>query len=82
MKSESGVFAQARNRDRVTRWMADKEALYLANLQLANEVVDTVKHDRRIKKDKHRSDQEAHRAKLLHEVTQSYCSMSCCGFTF
>jgi hypothetical protein len=72
MKFESGVFAQARNRDRLTRFMADKEAAYLANLLKANEIVDEVKHDRRIKKDNHRKDQEAHRAKLLHEVRPTF----------
>ena len=70
MKFEVGVFAQGRNRDRLSRAMETVEAAYLENLKKANQVVENVKSERRIKKDKKRSDFEAHRAKLLHEANK------------
>lgn len=68
MKYESGVFADSRNRERLTRALADVEDTYLTNLKKINSIVDHIKQDRRQKKDQKRREQEAHREKLLHEA--------------
>jgi Leucine-rich repeat (LRR) protein len=68
LKYESGVFADSRNRERLTRAIADVEETYVSNLKKINRIVDHIKQERRQKKDQRRHEQEAHREKLLHEA--------------
>ena len=68
LKYDAGVFAESRNRERLTRALSDVEDLYLTNLAKINHFVDRVKQDRRQKKDQRRKDLDAHREKLLHEA--------------
>lgn len=68
LKYESGVFAESRNRERLTRALADVENTYLTNLTKISSIIDHIKKERRLKKDQKRRDQEAHREKLWREA--------------
>jgi hypothetical protein len=68
LKHEGGVFADSRNRERLTRAMVGVEEMYTSNLRKINSIVDHVKRSRRMKKDEKRHAAEAHREVLLHEA--------------
>eukprot|EP01038_Epipyxis_sp_PR26KG_P009130 gene9130-12314_t len=70
MKYEQGVFAQARNRERLARVIADAESAYLTTLSKINDIVERVKQERRQKKDEKRREQAAYREKLEHEAAK------------
>ena len=68
LKFDSGVFAEGRNRERLSRALLEVESAYLATVARIGDVVERVKQDRRRRKDEKRRAQEVHREKLLHEV--------------
>jgi hypothetical protein len=70
LKYEQGVFADSRNRERLTRALTQVEDGYLRNLSRINGVVNRIKQERRQKKDQKRRDQEAHHEKLMHEANK------------
>ena len=68
MKYEPGMFADSRNRERLTRAITEVENTYLINLTKISIIIDYIKKERREKKDEKRRQNEAYREKLLHEA--------------
>lgn len=68
MKVETGLFGASRNRDRLSRAMKDVEEAYAIGLKQAFQFIETVKIDRRQKKDEKRRETESYREQLLHEA--------------
>eukprot|EP01036_Dinobryon_divergens_P032985 gene32984-42679_t len=68
MKVETGIFGASRNRDRLSRAMKDVEEAYAIGLKQALHFIETVKIDRRQKKDERRREAESYREQLQHEA--------------
>lgn len=67
---ESGMFAENRNRERLNRFIGDREAMYVQSLATVNTYILQLKADHRKHKDETRREREAHRERLLHEANK------------
>lgn len=70
LKTDGGMFAESRNRERVSRFIVEREELYLRSLGAVNAFVEQMKADHRKHKDEVRREKEANREKLLHEANK------------
>lgn len=64
--SEFSLIPSSRNRDHLVRLVSSKETEYLASLARLNTFVETVKQEKRAKKDARRAESQAFRDKLIH----------------
>lgn len=70
LKPEGGLFAESRNRERLSQSINETENTYLKNLANVNDFVMNLKADHRRRRDEHRRQKEAQREKLLHEANK------------
>lgn len=70
LKPEGGMFAESRNRERISRFISDREELYVKSLAEVVSFVEQMKADHRKKKDEARREKEAERERLMHEASK------------
>lgn len=70
IKYDRGLLVEGRNRELLTRSQISVEDNYKKNLGKINEVVESIKHDKRMKSDQKRREQEQFKEKLLHEANK------------
>lgn len=70
IRYDRGLLVEGRNRELLTRSQISVEDNYKRNLGKINEVVESIKHDKRMKSDQKRREQEQFKEKLLHEANK------------
>lgn len=70
IRYDRGLLVEGRNRELLSRSQISVEDNYKRNLGKINEVVESIKHDRRMKSDQKRREQEQFKEKLLHEANK------------
>lgn len=70
LNPESGMFAEGRNRERLSRHIVEREDLYLKALMEVTAFVEQLKADQRRKKDEARREKEAQKDRLMHEANK------------
>lgn len=68
MKVDRGAMATSRNRERLLRTLNTQEEAYLESLSKVNGLVESVKSDRRMRREERRHEQEAVKLKLRHNM--------------
>lgn len=68
LKYDKVALSEGRNRERLNRWVTDQEKQYFIALGKVVETCETVKRDRRMRKEEKKKEQAAFREKLLHEA--------------
>lgn len=70
IRAEAGLFTETRNRERLSRSIAETETNYLLVLRKLHAFIEDIKIQHRVKRDERRREKEAHKEKLLHEANK------------